>query len=104
MSFFHGFFMTLLKVNVNNSLRARTTTDCHGEVLEWLIGWTANPMGSARVSSNLILVDCFLKSLFLVDFSVDILKIQKNREDLKNEEIFKFIMKIQFFKSHIDNR
>ena len=29
------------------------------EVAEWLRRWTANPMGSPRVSSNLILVDCF---------------------------------------------
>jgi hypothetical protein len=27
------------------------------EVAEWLRRWTANPLGSARVSSNLILVE-----------------------------------------------
>ena len=31
------------------------------EVAEWLRRWTANPMGSARVGSNPILVDNFLK-------------------------------------------
>ena len=29
------------------------------EVAEWLRRWTANPMGSPRVSSNLILVERF---------------------------------------------
>ena len=29
------------------------------EVAEWLRRWTANPMGSARVGSNPILVDDF---------------------------------------------
>ena len=29
------------------------------EVAEWLRRWTANPMGSPRVSSNLILVGHF---------------------------------------------
>ena len=29
------------------------------EVAEWLRRWTANPMGSARVGSNPILVDIF---------------------------------------------
>ena len=33
------------------------------QVAEWLRRWTANPMGSARVSSNLILVDCFIVTL-----------------------------------------
>ena len=41
--------------------------DCLGkihkdEVAEWLRRWTANPMGSARVGSNPILVDKFLTS------------------------------------------
>ena len=31
------------------------------EVAEWLRRWTANPMGSARVGSNPILVGNFLK-------------------------------------------
>jgi hypothetical protein len=30
---------------------------CVDEVAEWLRRWTANPLGSARVSSNLILVE-----------------------------------------------
>ena len=34
----------------------------HDEVAEWLRRWTANPMGSARVGSNPILV----VSLFIV--------------------------------------
>ena len=34
------------------------------EVAEWLRRWTANPMGSPRVSSNLILVDSFDVSCF----------------------------------------
>ena len=29
---------------------------CHDEVAEWLRRWTANPLGSARVGSNPILV------------------------------------------------
>ena len=32
------------------------------EVAEWLRRWTANPMGSARVGSNPILVDTFYNS------------------------------------------
>ena len=32
------------------------------EVAEWLRRWTANPLGSARVGSNPILVDAFLLS------------------------------------------
>jgi hypothetical protein len=47
----------------HSSFSKRDINSRHGEVLEWLIGWTANPMGSARVSSNLILVE--LKILFL---------------------------------------
>ena len=31
----------------------------HDEVAEWLRRWTANPMGSARVGSNPILVVMF---------------------------------------------
>ena len=36
------------------------------EVAEWLRRWTANPLGSARVGSNPILVGC---SIFLYNFS-----------------------------------
>ena len=32
---------------------------CGDEVAEWLRRWTANPMGSARVGSNPILVGHF---------------------------------------------
>ena len=40
------------------------------EVAEWLRRWTANPLGSARVGSNPILVEIFLRiySLFLLCF------------------------------------
>ena len=34
--------------------------DYSDEVAEWLRRWTANPMGSARVGSNPILVDHIL--------------------------------------------
>ena len=36
-----------------------TIPDMSDEVAEWLRRWTANPMGSARVGSNPILVDIF---------------------------------------------
>ena len=39
------------------------------EVAEWLRRWTANPMGSARVGSNPILVVCFFL-FFLFDVSL----------------------------------
>ena len=38
---------------------------------EWLRRWTANPMGSARVSSNLILVDNFFY-FFYITFSIKV--------------------------------
>ena len=34
------------------------------EVAEWLRRWTANPLGSARVGSNPILVEVFWKMIF----------------------------------------
>ena len=34
------------------------------EVAEWLRRWTANPMGSARVGSNPILVEIFFQTIF----------------------------------------
>ena len=41
------------------------------EVAEWLRRWTANPMGSARVGSNPILVvHFFLKSYVVRCFSI----------------------------------
>ncbi len=45
--------------------------EVHDEVAEWLRRWTANPMGSARVGSNPILVG-EKKFLFLINFSIDI--------------------------------
>ena len=36
------------------------------EVAEWLRRWTANPMGSARVGSNPILVDNFFQGNILI--------------------------------------
>jgi hypothetical protein len=41
---------------------------CVDEVAEWLRRWTANPLGSARVSSNLILVELFFGLQFIVVF------------------------------------
>ena len=41
------------------------TCNYHDEVAEWLRRWTANPMGSARVGSNPILVDNFDLHKFL---------------------------------------
>ena len=38
------------------------TSLAQDEVAEWLRRWTANPLGSARVGSNPILVDAFLLS------------------------------------------
>ena len=35
------------------------TNCCRDEVAEWLMRWTANPLGSARVGSNPILVEVF---------------------------------------------
>ncbi len=34
------------------------------KVAEWLRRWTANPLGSARVSSNLILVEYFFPNFY----------------------------------------
>ena len=44
------------------------TDVAHDEVAEWLRRWTANPLGSARVGSNPILVEefLFLKFVFLM--------------------------------------
>ena len=40
--------------------------DHEDEVAEWLRRWTANPMGSARVGSNPILVDIFFQGNILI--------------------------------------
>ena len=37
----------------------------YDEVAEWLRRWTANPLGSARVGSNPILVELFYFSVFI---------------------------------------
>ena len=42
--------------------------DVIDEVAEWLRRWTANPMGSARVGSNPILVEIFCQKLQEKDF------------------------------------
>ena len=42
------------------------TTEQVDEVAEWLRRWTANPMGSARVGSNPILVDNFFQGNILI--------------------------------------
>ena len=39
----------------------------YGEVAEWLRRWTANPLGSARVGSNPILVGFYKDYVFLTD-------------------------------------
>ena len=41
-------------------IRTRCLLPTSDEVAEWLRRWTANPMGSARVGSNPILVDSFV--------------------------------------------
>ena len=49
----------------------------HDEVAEWLRRWTANPMGSARVGSNPILVvKYFFQNLFNFIFVFDFLVVQ----------------------------
>ena len=42
-----------------NGYRKKQATFAQDEVAEWLRRWTANPLGSARVGSNPILVDAF---------------------------------------------
>ena len=42
-----------------NGYRKKPATFAQDEVAEWLRRWTANPLGSARVGSNPILVDAF---------------------------------------------
>ena len=52
------------------------------EVAEWLRRWTANPLGSARVSSNPIFVDDILIwkqwEILLLAVNVGIKTFQKN--------------------------
>ena len=42
-----------------NGYRKKPATFAQDEVAEWLRRWTANPLGSARVGSNPILVEDF---------------------------------------------
>ena len=51
-SFYLGFTVNQMDVNFNSC-----SPDLHDEVAERLRRWTANPLGSARVGSNPILVD-----------------------------------------------
>ena len=39
----------------------------HDEVAEWLRRWTANPMCSARVGSNPILVEIFIHQTLVAE-------------------------------------
>ena len=48
-----------------NGYRKKPATFAQDEVAEWLRRWTANPLGSARVGSNPILVDCFSSEMIL---------------------------------------
>ena len=44
---------------MDNPIQTTSLQVVGDEVAEWLRRWTANPMGSARVGSNPILVDSF---------------------------------------------
>ena len=57
-----------------------TVRPWHDEVAEWLRRWTANPLGSPRVSSNLILVD--------VDFYIVFDQNNTGHEESKLNESF----------------
>ena len=61
--------MTVRDIKAYQVLAYTNDTDVpHDEVAEWLRRWTANPLGSARVGSNPILVEefLFLKLVFLM--------------------------------------
>ena len=49
-----------VKINLNARYIAKRCTAIHDEVAEWLRRWTANPMCSALVGSNPILVEVCL--------------------------------------------
>ena len=52
--------MTVHDIKAYQVLAYTNDTDVpHDEVAEWLRRWTANPLGSARVGSNPILVEEF---------------------------------------------
>ena len=54
-------FSNILSVLVVSSFHEmRLVTEHYDEVAEWLRRWTANPLGSPRVSSNLILVGKYI--------------------------------------------
>ncbi len=60
---------------------------------EWLRRWTANPMGSARVSSNLILVETFYPP-------VGSLK-QKSSKETTGQDIKFYIQYVASASTHI---
>ena len=61
--------MTVHGIKAYQVLAYTNDTDVpHDEVAEWLRRWTANPLGSARVGSNPILVDDF-ESMKLVTYA-----------------------------------
>ena len=57
---------TFLAVSYENrvSIAQEMQTVADDEVAEWLRRWTANPLGSARVGSNPILVEEFFRHIF----------------------------------------
>ena len=50
------FVNSVILPNAIRSLLKQSLHACSDEVAEWLRRWTANPLGSARVGSNPILV------------------------------------------------
>ena len=54
------FQVTIWKINFNNLICA--LLEMKDEVAEWLRRWTANPLCSARVGSNPILVENIFSS------------------------------------------
>ena len=86
------------------------------EVAEWLRRWTANPLGSARVGSNPILVDDFeglslnMKQLLdsLAVFRVTRRKnrLQKARHEytLSSRRPYSLVQYTHFHKKHADHK
>ena len=62
------FFLLCIEKHIRYWLYMNDIDVAHDEVAEWLRRWTANPLGSARVGSNPILVEefLFLKLVFLM--------------------------------------
>ena len=54
----------MVTVPTFNSYDNENHTFAQDEVAEWLRRWTANPLGSARVGSNPILVDDFERPIY----------------------------------------